>query len=365
MDLTLTEDQELIKSTAGELLESRSDAAGARAVAEDPAGYSAALWKEVTELGWMGLGVPEAYGGLGSGFMEVCLLIEEMGRHLVPSPFLSTTGCCAPAIAAFGTEEQKREWLGAIARGRVVSPVLGRWDRAGADGVVAATSGEGAVLDGTATFVPYAQAAHAYLVAAGDPSGGERTAYLVDASAPGITVEPLTVIGPGRSYRVTFSGVTVPAGRALAAGAAPAMSAYGASATCAEMVGGAQRVLDISIEYATQREQFGKPIGSFQAVQHHCADMATDVLSSRFIAYEAIWRLSAGLDATAEVSMAKAWVSEAYERVCALGHQVHGAIGFTAEHDLHRYSAHATAAALTFGDGDHHWDRVADHLGLP
>jgi 3-oxocholest-4-en-26-oyl-CoA dehydrogenase beta subunit len=159
----------------------------------------------------------------------------------------------------------------------------------------------------------------------------------------------------------------VPAERALPGGdaAAEAIFAYGAAATCAELVGAAQRVLDMTVEYATQREQFGRPIGTFQAVQHHCADMAMDVLTSRFIAYEAIWRLSAGLDAKAEVSMAKAWVSEAAERVCARGHQVHGAIGFTAEHDLHLYSQHAMAAALSFGDGDHHWERLARHLDLP
>jgi alkylation response protein AidB-like acyl-CoA dehydrogenase len=142
------------------------------------------------------------------------------------------------------------------------------------------------------------------------------------------------------------------------------MSAYGAAATCAEMVGAAQRVLDATIAYAAEREQFGRPVGSFQAVQHHCADMAIDVLGSRFIAYEAIWRLSAGREAAEEVSMAKAWVSEAYERVCALGHQVHGAIGFTWEHDLHLYSRHAMATALAFGDDDHHLERLADRLGL-
>jgi alkylation response protein AidB-like acyl-CoA dehydrogenase len=130
------------------------------------------------------------------------------------------------------------------------------------------------------------------------------------------------------------------------------------------MVGGAQAVLDKTVAYAKEREQFGKPIGAFQAVQHHCANMAIDVLSARFIAYEAIWRLSRGLDATVEVSVAKSWVSEAYERVCALGHQVHGAIGFTEEHDLHLYTRHAMSSALSFGDADTHVDRLATQLGL-
>jgi alkylation response protein AidB-like acyl-CoA dehydrogenase len=137
----------------------------------------------------------------------------------------------------------------------------------------------------------------------------------------------------------------------------------------AEQVGGAQRALDQAVEYAKVRHQFGRPIGSFQAVQHHCADMAIDVLGSRLIGYEAIWRLSAGVDPPGEVAMtvsaAKAWVSDAYQRVCALGQQVHGAIGFTEEHDLHLFSTHAMSAALSFGDGDFHTERVASTLGLP
>jgi alkylation response protein AidB-like acyl-CoA dehydrogenase len=145
---------------------------------------------------------------------------------------------------------------------------------------------------------------------------------------------------------------------------AESLEAFGAAATCAEIVGGAQAVLDMTVEYAKTREQFGKPVGAFQAVQHHCANMAIDVLSARFIAYEAIWHLSQGREAPVEVSVAKSWVSEAYERVCALGHQVHGAIGFTAEHDLHHYTRHAMSTALAFGDADTHLDRLATQLGI-
>ena len=365
MDLTLTEDQELIQSTARELLESRCAAADARAVADDPAGYSVGLWKEMVELGWPGLALPEAHGGLGAGFLEVCLVIEELGRYQVPSPLLPTVVCCGLPIARFGTEEQQAEWLGAIARGRVMSAAPARWDRAGGPEVTAAESGAEFVLDGEASFVPYAHAAADLLVVAA--LGDGRAAFLVDAQAPGVTAEPLTAVGADRPHRVGFDGVRVSRERVLPGGdaAVEAIFAYGAAATCAELVGAAQRVLDMTVEYATQREQFGRPIGGFQAVQHHCADMAMDVLTSRFIAYEAIWRLSAGLEATTEVSMAKAWVSEAAERVCARGHQVHGAIGFTREHDLHLYSRHAMAAALRFGDGDHHWERVARGLDLP
>jgi len=377
MDLTLTEDQELIQATARELLESRHLIANARVMEDDPTGYSAELWKEMVELGWMGLALPESYGGVGAGFLETCLLVEELGRFAVPSPFLATVVCCGLPIARFGTEDQKAAWLGGIARGRVMSYAGGRWDSSGAD-LIATETGDGFSLDGTALFVPYAHAADTLLVVARPsgtahrPGSGDPDALvvlLVDTASPGISREPLDVIGAARQHRVDFADVTVPGDRLLGGpeggrAVAEAIIAYGTAATCAEMVGGAQQVLDTTVSYATEREQFGKPIGSFQAIQHHCADMAIDVLSSRFITYEAIWRLSEGLAAAPEVSMAKAWVSEAYQRVCALGHQVHGAIGFTREHDLHFYFRHAMASALTFGDGDFHWARLARHLGL-
>jgi len=348
MDLTLTEDQELIRSTARDVL------AGRAAVAGD---FSTDLWKEMVELGWTGLAVPEAYGGVGEGFLEACLLLEEMGAAQVPSPFLHTLVCGA-AIERHGTAEQQAWWLSAIVEGRTIAYA----DRAT---VTATPSGDGYVLEGTARFVPFAHAVDDLLVVAGP------TAFLVERAAAGVTTERLDVVGPNAENDVRFVGVAVPADRVLGDGAAIAAtaSAFGAAATCAEMVGGAQRVLDMTVEYAGQREQFGRPIGSFQAVQHHCADLAIDVLTARFIAFEAIWRLAAqGEDAddvALTVSVAKSWVSDAYQRVCALGHQVHGAIGFTAEHDLHHYLQHAMSSALAFGDGDFHADRVADGIGLP
>jgi alkylation response protein AidB-like acyl-CoA dehydrogenase len=362
MDLTLSEDQELIRSTARDVLAARAPTAGVAAVAGDPAGFSADLWKEMVELGWTGLAVPESYGGVGEGFLEACLLLEEMGAAQVPSPFLHTVACGAAVIERHGSVEQRERWLRGIVEGRTIA-------YAGGAGVTATTSGDGFVLDGTVRFVPYAHVADDLLVVA--TTGEALTAFLVDGSASGLTHERLDVVGPNVENDVRFSGVAVPAERVLGDGAAVAATAaaFGAAATCAEMVGGAQRVLDMTVEYATQREQFGRPIGSFQAVQHHCADMAIDVLTARFIAYEAIWRLSApGQDAdevALTVAVAKSWVSDAYQRVCALGHQVHGAIGFTAEHDLHHYLRHATSAALAFGDGDFHADQVADRIGLP
>jgi 3-oxocholest-4-en-26-oyl-CoA dehydrogenase beta subunit len=375
MDLTLTEDQELIRSTARDVLDAHTATAGVAAVAADSAGFSADLWKEMVELGWTGLAVPESYGGVGAGFLEACLLVEEMGAAQVPSPFLHTVACAAAAIERHGTAAQRERWLRGIVEGRTVAYARaaprGGW---GADGstVTGETRGEEYVLDGAARFVPFAHVVDDLLVIAS--TGDGLTAFLVDGAAAGITHERLDVVGPGAEHDVRFAGVVVAADRVLGevgGGAAVAVTAaaFGAAATCAGMVGGAQRVLDMTVEYAKQREQFGRAIGAFQAVQHHCADMAIDVLTARFIAYEAIWRLAtagASADESAvTVSVAKSWVSDAYQRVCALGHQVHGAIGFTGEHHLHHYTQHATSAALAFGDGDFHADRVADAIGLP
>lgn len=375
MDLQLTPDQELISSTARELLGSRCPMQAVRALRDDPDGYSSELWKEMVELGWMGLALPEAYGGVGLGFLELCLVIEEMGRFCVPGPFLSTVACGALPILRFGTEDQKAARLPAVAgEGRILSYARaapgGGW-AAGSD-VSATPHGDGWILDGQAEFVPYAHVAQELLVVAqasgGDPS--ELTAVLVEGGSDGIDSESLDTVGTDQLRRVSFRGVRVPGTAVLGeagagAAVAEAADAYGAAATCAQLVGGAQRVLEMTLHYARDRQQFGRPIGSFQAVQHHCSNMAIDVLASRFIAYEAIWRLSAGREAATEVAMAKAWVSEASRRVCALGHQVHGAIGFTEEHELSAYLRQAIAGELSFGDADVHYQRVADLIGAP
>ncbi|HJP79344.1 MAG TPA: acyl-CoA dehydrogenase family protein [Pseudonocardiaceae bacterium] len=331
MDLTLTEDQQLVQTTAREFLAGRT---------------GADVWKEIVELGWTGLTVPEAHGGIGSDFLDACLVAEELGRAGVATPFAATVAGAA-TIARFGTDQQRQRWLPAIVDGRAIACPTGGSD------LTATPSGDGYLVSGRAQFVPFAAEAADLLVVAGP------VAAIIDGGAPGITRERLDVVGNEPVYAVTFESV---AAESLAEG--QAATAYATVLTCAEMVGGAQAVLDLTVEYAGQRRQFGVPIGSFQAVQHHCANMAIDVLGSRFATYEAAWQLGTETDAGLAVSTAKAVVSDAYQRVCALGHQVHGAIGFTAEHDLHRYLRHATAAALAYGDADVHFDRLATGLGL-
>lgn len=373
MDLKFTEDQQLIQNAARAFLEKECPATHVRAMETDEKGYSPEQWKSMAELGWMGLAFPEALGGAGSGFLELCVLIEEHGRFRMPGPFFSTVVLCGMAINGFGSDEQKREFVPAIASGdRILayaeSEANASWDASGIE-MTARVEGAHYILDGTKRFVSYAPAAHGFLVVARTGSKGERgiALFLVDAQSPGIAREPLQTIATDHQYDLTFQGVRVPKSRLLdKAGKGwrivEAIRQWGTAAKCAEMVGGAERVLEMTLEYAKVREQFSRPIGSFQAIQHHCANMAVDVLGSRFLAYEAIWRLSEGLEAAAEVSMAKAWVSDAYQRVCNLAHQVHGAIGFTREHDLQLYSRSAKAAELSFGDADYHREKLAQRI---
>jgi alkylation response protein AidB-like acyl-CoA dehydrogenase len=354
VDLTLTEDQQLVQTAAREFLARRSGV------------YGADLWKEIVELGWTGLAVPESYGGVGADLLDVCLLAEELGRAGVATPFVPTVAGSS-TVVGFGTTQQKQQWLPAVVGGRAIGYARaepgGHWGAGGSD-LTATPSGDGYTVNGRALFVPFALEVADLLVVAATPDG--PAAALVDGGTPGITGERLDVVGNESVYTVTFDSVSLAAQRFLSGGKSTvdAVTAYATVLTCAEMVGGAQAVLDLTVDYAGQRRQFDRPIGAFQAVQHHCANMAIDVLASRFATYEAAWRLGTGSDATTEVSTAKAVVSDAYQRVCVLGHQVHGAIGFTAEHDLHRYLRHASAAALTYGDADFHLDQLATRLGL-
>jgi len=375
MNLKLTEEQELIRSSVREVLEAECPMAHVRAMHTDPIGYSKPLWSKMAELGWMGLAFPEEHGGLGNGLVDLCLLIEEMGRVCLPSPFVPTIVLGGLPILHFGSDAQKSVYLPAIVEGRLVltCAVLetGAGWSAESPSTVAVADGDAFVLSGSKILVPYASAADAILVVA-RTEGATRdglTVFVIDGQADGVARTPVETVASEHVDTVTFTRVRVGTGRVLGTvgGGLPIVEAierWGSAARSAEMVGGASRVLDMTVDYAKERHQFGQPIGSFQAVQHHAANMAIDLLAARFIAYEAIWRLEMGIEAESIVSMAKAWTGEAYTRICRLGHQVHGAIGYTHEHDLQVYLRHAITSDLTFGDAHHHREQVARQLGL-
>jgi alkylation response protein AidB-like acyl-CoA dehydrogenase len=374
MDLGLSEEQEMIKTSARDFLEKECPKTLVREIEEDARGYSPELWKKMAELGWMALPFPEEYGGTGNSFLDLCVLIEEHGRALVPGPFFNTVVLCGLPILSFGSDAQRQEHLPAIADGNRImvyaqTEPSASWDAAGVE-LTANADGDFCVLNGIKLFIPNGEAADNLLVVARTGDGEKDiTLLLVDAKSPGVTYEGLKTIASDHQAEITFKDVRVPSSNILGEvnkgwDIVEKIQEWGAAGKCAEMVGGAQFVLEMSVEYAKQRVQFGRPIGSFQAIQHHCANMVTDVDGSRYIAYEAIWRVSEALDSAKEVSMAKAWVSDAYRRVCALGHQIHGGIGFTKEHDMQLYFRRAKAAELAFGDGDFHRELVAQHLGI-
>ena len=374
MDFGLSEAQQMLRNSARVFLEAECPDTYVRAMEEEEWGYTPEMWQKLAEQGWPGLIFPESYGGVELGFLDLSILLEEMGRVLLPGPFFSTVVLGGMAIMDAGSDAQKQELLEGIAAGQIIVTLAliepaARWDASGVR-TTAERNGNDYVINGTKLFVPNAHVSD-YLIVAARTGEAETdiTLFILPRNTQGVSQTLLKTIASDRQSEVVFENVEAPASAVLGElnggwSTVQKVLQWGAVGKCAEMVGGGQQVLDMTVEYAKQRVQFGRPIGSFQAIQHHCANMATDVEGSRYITYQAAWRLSEGLPSEGEVAMAKAWVSAAYHRVCALGHQCHGAIGFTKEHNMQLYSRRAKAAELAFGDSDHHLETVAEAIGL-
>jgi alkylation response protein AidB-like acyl-CoA dehydrogenase len=300
-----------------------------------------------------------------------------MGYNIVPGPFFSTVVLAGYTLFEAGKEEQKKEYLSKVCTGELKITVAlievdGTYDATSID-TTAKAKEDGYILNGTKLFVPDANVADYMLVVArtkksSNPGDG-ITIFLVDAKSPGIKCTLLKTIARDKLCEVVFDNVKIPKGNIVGTidrgwPVIESVLKKAAVAKCAEMVGGAQASLDMAVNYAKERVQFNLPIGSFQAIQHYCANMVTDVDGSRFITYKAAWAVSEGLPADKEVSMAKAWTSEAFKRVAVLAHQIFGAIGFTMDHDMHLYFRRAKAAELAYGDADFHRNIVAQQIGL-
>ena len=378
MDLGFSEEQEMLRKTARDFLETECPTSLVKEMAEDEQGYTSGLWGKMAELGWMGLALPEEYDGMGMSFLDLAVLLEEMGRACLPGPFFSTVVLGGLTILEAGNEEQKKELLPKIATGEAILTMALTEPSASYDPasitVKAVPDKDDYVISGTKLFVENAHIADYLICVARTNDGAGKdedgiTLFLVDGKSPGIATTLLKTIAGDKQCEVTFDNVRVPQKNMLCERDKgwPVVARILQKATvakCAEMIGGAQAALDMSVAYAKERVQFGRPIGSFQAIQHHCANMVTDVDGSRFITYQAAWMVSEGLPATMEVSMAKAWVSESYRRVTQLGHQIHGGIGFCMDHDMPLYFKRAKAAEPTFGSADWHREIVARELGL-
>ena len=375
MDLGLTEIQQMLKSSAQEFLSQECPLTLVREMEEEPRAYNDDLWRQIVELGWTGLVFPEEYGGAGGNFLDLSVLLEEMGRALLPGPFFSTVVLGGLTVLDAGSNGQKRDLLNRIASGQLIVTLAltepsATYEPWGIE-TTADRSGGGFVLNGSKLFVPNAEAADLFLVAArtstgSDPSQG-ITLFLVPANSAGLNLHPLRTIAGDHQCEVALEQVS--AGLDAVLGQVdegwPVIERALQRATagkCMEMLGGSEAVLDMTVEYVKQRTQFGRPVGGFQAIQHQCSEMATDVEGSRTVAYQAAWKVSEGQDARREVSVAKAWGSEAYQRVCARAHQCHGAIGFTKEHNLQLYTRRAKVQELSYGDAHFHKELALGHL---
>jgi alkylation response protein AidB-like acyl-CoA dehydrogenase len=376
MDFAFSEEQEMLRGSARDFLAKECSSKVVRRLMESDDAYDAALWKKVANLGWTALGIPEQYGGVGT-FLDLVVVLEEAGRALLPGPFFATMGMAVPALIESGTEAQKKEALSAIAAGNAratlaVTEPSGRWDASGIT-VTAKQAGGGWRLDGVKLFVPDAEHADYTVVAARTRGEGEDgiSLFLVRGRPKGMTVSPLKTLDMTRRWaEVRFDGVELGADALMgAAGAAwPRLKRaleWSTAALCAEMVGGAQKVLETSTDYAKTRHQFGKPIGIYQAVSHKLADMLVLSESSRSATYYAAWAVEADApDRSMAASMAKAYVSDAYRKIAGDGIQVHGGIGFTWEHDMHLYFKRAKSSEVTLGDATYHRELVAQALDL-
>jgi alkylation response protein AidB-like acyl-CoA dehydrogenase len=369
--LALTEEQEELRRSVRRFLEDVSPVREVRRLMDSETGYDPAVWSRMAgQLGLQGLHIPDEHGGAGLGHVELAIVFEELGRSLACVPYLATAGMAANALLASGDDSAQRDLLPRLASGEAIGTLAvaedgGRWDL---DAVAAEArpAGHGWVLDGHKAFVVDGGQADLIVVAARAPAG--LSAFVVEAGAPGLTrTAPPTLDQTRRLARLELA--TTPA-RLIgeegdAAGWLSKTLDLAAVALAAEQVGGAQRCLEMAVEYAKTRQQFGRPIGSFQAVKHRCADMLVRVESARSAAYYAAWAAAEDTDELPVVaSLAKAYCSEAYFFAAAENIQVHGGIGFTWEHDAHLYFKRAKASELLLGDPAYHRELLAQRAGF-
>jgi alkylation response protein AidB-like acyl-CoA dehydrogenase len=362
MYFDLNDEQQAIKSTAREFLAARYKSERIRELAESEHGFDQSDWEEMAGLGWPGLALPEEWGGQGLGIVELAVLFEELGYALAPTPLFSNT-IVGMALAFCGSDDQRDRFLRPLAAGeKRGTPAL--WDAGttatpGSFTMEARADGDGVVLDGEKVLVMHAASADFFMVATAD---GHR--HLVESGADGVTISAEPSIDlTRRLYSVRFDGVKVAAGDTLPAEEADFNPVFFrlCVALAAESTGIAQRTMEMAVEYAKDRKQFGRPIGSYQAVSHRCAQMLLETENARSAVYGAAWAADAEPESLRLAAlMAKACASDAGWRVPDASIQVHGGIGFTWEHDLHFFLKRGKANAAMFGDSKWHRERVAD-----
>jgi alkylation response protein AidB-like acyl-CoA dehydrogenase len=375
MDFAFTKEQTLIRNSASEFFKKESPPDRVRAMKHDPKGYDPKLWKKIAELGFTGMNIPETHGGSGGSFLDLMVIMEEIGRYLVPGPFFSTVALCAMPLLEFGNRDQKEQFLPQIAeKNRIWSFALLE-DSANYEpsdvNLKVEMKGEQFILTGKKLFVPFADTADWFLVfGRTEPVNTDEngiTAFIVDAKSAGITVEVMPTIARDKKCEVIFHDVAVPGKNILGSmGRGWEIVEFvlekASVLKSAEMLGGAQAVFEMALTYVKGRVQFGKTIGSFQAVQHRLVDMSMELDSLRFLVYEAAWKIADHIGCRQLCSMVKAKANEVYHRVCVDGTYLHGASGFTEEMDVGLFYIRSKAHEFDLGGTAFHRDRIAEEL---
>ncbi len=371
MNFGFSEEQEELRKMVKRFLDEKSPESEVRRLMATDEGYDPDVWSQMArELGLQGLGIPEKFGGQGFGPVELYVVFEQMGAALLCAPYFSTVALAANALMNVGSEEDQANYLPGLASGETIATLALTDDAGGWDLTATSTSavrdGDAWAVSGVRNYVTDGSTATLLLVPATTPSG--LSLFAVDGNGPGVTRESLPTMDQTRKQsRITLDsapGVLIgPEGGALAGLETTVWMA--AAALAAEQVGGAQRVLNNAVEYAKNRVQFGRPIGSFQAIKHKCADMLLDVESAKSAAYYATWAAQErDEDLPVAASLAKSFCSEAYFHCAAENIQIHGGIGFTWEHHAHLYFKRAKSSELFLGDPAYHRELLAQRLGI-
>jgi len=377
MEFGLSEVSTMLRDGAERFCKSKCPPSQVKEWMKDEKGFSASLWKEMADLGWMGLIHEEKYGGTGGFYFDLCVLLLEMGKSLLPSPFFYSAVLSGLLIADAGDETMKVEYLpGLISGDKILTVALldeQGWEDHTEPRLKAREDKKGSyILTGTRQLVPYAHVADEILVCvdvASTLSGGP-TVFKVSTKTAGVQLIPLHTLTEEKLFAVVFEDVKVSAKDIIGAPGQGGdyfhiLHQRAVLGKCAEMVGGLERVVAMTVAYVKERHQFGRPLGSLQAVQHFCADMETYLRTSQFLVYQAACLSDEKTIAACvkEIAIAKAWCSDAYKKCTWIAQQLHGGIGFTEEHDLHLYYKHAKAAELTFGDAHFQRTIIADAMG--
>ena len=371
MNFAFTEEQEELRKTVRQFLDAKSSEAAVREQMETEAGFDAAVWSQMAEqMGLQGLAIPEEFGGSGYSYVELGIVLEEMGRALLCAPFFSSVVLAANTLIQSGDDAAKAAHLPGIASGETIATLAftepsGKWDESGIT-MEASGAGDSWTLNGTKMFVLDGHTANLIIVAA--RTGKGVSLFTVAGDAAGLTRTALSTMDQTRKQaKLEFSNTPATLLGAEAEGWNTLSTVLDLAAVglAAEQVGGAQKVLEMAVDYAKVRVQFGRPIGSFQAIKHKCADMLLEVESAKSAAYYGMWCAAEMNDELPSVaSLAKAYCSEAYFHATAENIQIHGGIGFTWEHPAHLYFKRAKSSELLFGDPTYHRELLAQRIGI-